>query len=104
MKINEHTPVTLAEIEAQLEEVRSLGYAISNSTYIAGLRVLSAPILGADGCAIAALSVAAPSPRMPLKEFIALTAEPVTASAAKIAQALSAAGNIVSQSSRKSCR
>ena len=104
VKLNEHTPVTLAEIEAQLEEVRSVGYAISDSTYIAGLRVLSAPILGADGCAIAALSVAAPSPRMPLKEFVALTAEPVTASAAKIAQALSAAGNIVSQSLRKSHR
>jgi IclR family transcriptional regulator, pca regulon regulatory protein len=100
VKVNEHTPVTLAEIEAQLEEVRSRGYAISDSTYIAGLRVLSAPILGSDGCAIAAVSVAAPSPRMPLKEFIALTAEPVTASAAKIAQALSAAGNIVSQSFR----
>jgi hypothetical protein len=41
---------------------------------------------------------------MPLKEFVALTAEAVTASAAKIAQALSAAGNIVSQSLRKSHR
>src|SRR6478752_2192120 len=104
VKVDEHTPVTLDEIEDQLEEVRTAGYAISDSTYIAGLRVLSAPILGADGCAIAALSVAAPSPRMPLKEFIALTAEPVTASAAKIAQALSAAGNIMSQSIRKSNR
>src|SRR6478672_3918710 len=85
VKINEHTPVTLAEIEAQLEEVRSLGYAIADSTYIAGLRVMSAPILGADGCAIAAISVAAPTPQMPLKEFVALTAEAVTASAAKIA-------------------
>jgi IclR family transcriptional regulator, pca regulon regulatory protein len=100
VKVNEHTPVTLTEIEAQLEEVRSRGYAISDSTYIAGLRVLSAPILGSDGCAIAAISVAAPSPRMPLKEFVALTAEPVTASAAKIAQALSAAGSTVSQSIR----
>ena len=81
--------------------MRAAGYAISDSSYIAGLRGLSAPILGADGCAIAALSVAVPSPRMPLKEFIALTAGPVTASAAKIAQALSAAVNIVSQSARK---
>ena len=64
VKVNEDTPVTLEEIEEQLREVRAAGYAISDSKYIAGLRVLAAPILGADGCAIAALSVAAPSPRM----------------------------------------
>jgi IclR family pca regulon transcriptional regulator len=101
VKVNEYTPVSLEEIEEKLAEVRETGYAISDSEYIAGLRVLSAPILGADGCAIAALSVAAPSPRMPLKEFVALTAGPVTASAAKIAQALSAAGNTVSAPARK---
>ena len=95
VKVNDHTPVTLEEIEEKLEEARAAGYAISNSEYIAGLRVLSAPILGADGFAIAALSVAAPSPRMSIKEFVALTAGPVTASAAKIAHALSAAGNTV---------
>jgi IclR family transcriptional regulator, pca regulon regulatory protein len=102
VRINEHTPVTLEEIEEKLAEVRAAGYAISDSDYIAGLRILAAPIPGADGCAIAALSVAAPSPRMPLKEFVALTAGPVTASAAKIAHALSAAGNTVSQVARKS--
>jgi IclR family pca regulon transcriptional regulator len=104
VRINEHTPVTLEEIEEKLAQVRAAGYAISDSEYIAGLRILAAPILGADGCAIAALSVAAPSPRMPLKEFVALTAGPVTASAAKIAHALSAAGNTVSQAARKSNR
>jgi DNA-binding IclR family transcriptional regulator len=104
VKVNAHTPVTLEEIEEQLGEVRAAGYAISDSEYIAGLRVLAAPILGSDGCAIAALSVAAPSPRMSLKEFITLTAAPVTASAAKIAHALSAAGHTVSQSARKSNR
>ena len=102
VKVNDHTPVTLEEIEGKLEEARAAGYAISDSEYIAGLRVLSAPILGADGFAIAALSVAAPSPRMSIREFVALTAGPVTASAAKIAHALSAAGNTVTQSARKS--
>jgi len=102
VKVNDHTPVTLEEIEEKLEEARAAGYAISDSEYIAGLRVLSAPILGADGFAIAALSVAAPSPRMSIREFVALTVGPVTASAAKIAHALSAAGNTVTQSARKS--
>jgi IclR family pca regulon transcriptional regulator len=102
VKVNEHTPVTLEEIEEQLAHVRAAGYAISDSTYIAGLRVLAAPILGADGCAVAALSVAAPSPRMPLKEFVALTAKPVLASAANIAHGMSAAGSTVSQAARKS--
>ena len=41
---------------------------------------------------------------MALKEFIALTAEPVTASAAKIAHALSAAGNTVAQAAKKSVK
>jgi len=102
VKVNEHTPVTLKEIEEQLEEVRAAGYAISDSSSVAGLRVLAAPILGADGFALAGLSVAAPAPRMPLKEFVALTAGPVTASAAKIAHALSAAGKTVSQAVGKS--
>ena len=102
VKVNDHTPVTLEQIEGKLEEARAAGYAISDSEYIAGLRVLSAPILGADGFAMAALSVAAPSPRMSIREFVALTAGPVTASAAKIAHALSAAGNTVTQSARKS--
>jgi IclR family pca regulon transcriptional regulator len=97
IKVNEDTPVTLEEIEARLEKVRAAGYALADSEYIAGLRVLAAPILGADNYAIAALSVAAPSMRMPLKEFVALTAGPVTAAAAKIAHALSAAGNTVAQ-------
>jgi IclR family pca regulon transcriptional regulator len=97
VKINEHTPITLEEIEEQLAAVRQLGYAISDSTYVAGLRVLAAPILGADGCAVAAISVAAPSHRMPLKEFVELTAGPVRASAARIAHALSAAGTTMGQ-------
>ena len=104
VKVSEHIPVTLEGIEEQLRDVRAAGYAVSDSEYIAGLRVLSAPILGSDGYAIAALSVAAPSPRMPLKEFVALTAGPVTASAAKIAHALSAAGNTVTQSAQKSSK
>ena len=45
VKVNEHTPVTLEEIEEQLGEVRAAGYAISDSAYIAGLRVLAAPFL-----------------------------------------------------------
>jgi IclR family pca regulon transcriptional regulator len=102
VKVNEDTPVTFEEIEARLEKVRAAGYALADSEYIAGLRVLSAPILGADKCAIAAISVAAPSPRMPLKEFVALTAEPVIAAAAKIAHALSAAGNTVAQAGQRS--
>src|SRR6476659_8170578 len=69
VKVSEHTPVTLEEIEEQLGAVRTAGYAISDSEYIAGLRVLAAPIAGADGCAITALSVAAPSPRMSIREF-----------------------------------
>ena len=104
VKINEHTPVTLEEIEERLSAVRQTGYAISDSTYVPGLRVLAAPILGADGNAVAALSVAAPSLRMPLKEFIELTAGPVTESAARIAQALSAAGTTVSRLARKSAK
>src|SRR3954447_24298462 len=104
VKINDSTPVALDEIETQLAAVREQGYAISDSTFVAGLRVLAAPILGADGWAVAAVSVAAPSHRMPLGEFVALTAGPVTASAAKIGRALSAGGTMMSQVASKSAR
>src|SRR5689334_20993879 len=102
VKINEQMPVAIDDIEKQLAVVRELGYALSDATYVAGLRVLSAPILGADNYAIAAISVAAPSHRMPLKEFVELTAGPVTRSAARIAHALSAGGTTMRQSTPKS--
>jgi IclR family pca regulon transcriptional regulator len=97
VRIDQDTPVSLDAIEEELAQVRAAGYAVSDSTYTAGLRILAAPILGADGHAIAGLSVAAPSPRMPLREFVALTAGPVTESAARIAHALRAAGSTVTQ-------
>jgi IclR family transcriptional regulator, pca regulon regulatory protein len=104
VKINEQTPVAIDDIEKQLAVVRELGYALSDATYVAGLRVLSAPILDADNYAIAAISVAAPSHRMPLKEFVELTAGPVTTSAARIAHALSAGGMTMRQSIPKSAK
>jgi hypothetical protein len=41
---------------------------------------------------------------MSLKEFVALTAGPVTSAAGNVARALSAAGNTVIQSAQKSNR
>ena len=50
---------------AMLDAVRARGYAIADGSTIPGLRVLAAPILGADGHAVAAISVASPSSGRP---------------------------------------
>jgi len=89
-KVNLPSPMSLPQIRQKLADTRVNGYALADSTFIAGLRILAAPILGSDGDAIAAISVAAPAIRMPLTEFVRLTADPVMQAAARINKGLRA--------------
>src|SRR5437868_3088980 len=59
VKLTPRTPVTIPEIEDRLEQVRRIGYALSDQDTVSGLRVLAAPILDADGHPYAGVSVAA---------------------------------------------
>jgi DNA-binding IclR family transcriptional regulator len=65
------TPKTIgnmAQLRAELEKVRRLGYAVDNEEALMGCRCVSAPILNSDKVAIGALSVSGPVTRVSLTE------------------------------------
>jgi IclR family pca regulon transcriptional regulator len=93
-------PGTLDELTAVLQAVRCRGYAIADSSTVPGLRVLAAPVFGGDGHAVAAISIASPSMRMPLDEHIRLAEEPLLQAAARITRALSASGQTIAAQQR----
>jgi IclR family pca regulon transcriptional regulator len=95
-----NVPVTLGELTASLEAVRRRGYAIADSSTVPGLRVLAAPVLGGDGHAVAAISIASPSVRMPLEEHIRLAEAPLLQAAARITRALTASGQTIAAQHR----
>ena len=57
--------------------VRQRGYALQDSLFGNGLRVLAVPVLDGDGYPVAAISLAAPVMRMSMDEFRARSLEPV---------------------------
>jgi IclR family pca regulon transcriptional regulator len=89
------TRTTLTDLDAllrRLDQVRARGFALSDQENIAGVRVLAAPVVDADGLAVAALSVATPALPMTLAAFEAVARAPVIAAAAKLSRGLQAAG------------
>ena len=91
----QRTPTTLTALDAllvRLDRVRAQGFALSDQENVSGVRVLAAPVLDADGVAIAALSVATPAPAMSLAAFKAAARAPVIAAAASLSRALQAGG------------
>jgi IclR family transcriptional regulator, pca regulon regulatory protein len=87
-------PMSRAELLRTLEGVRRQGYALQDSMFGNGLRILAAPVLDVDGYAVAAVSVAAPAIRLSLDEFRARALDPVRAAAADIARAVQASGTV----------
>lgn len=85
---------TRAELERSLAQVRAQGFAVQDSMFGNGLRILAAPVLDVDGYPIAAVSVAAPGVRISLEEFRARALVPVRHAAADIARAIQASGTI----------
>jgi len=53
-----------ARLEAELDEVRTLGYAVDDEEHALGLRCVAAPVLDEFGRAVAAISVSGPSVRI----------------------------------------
>ncbi len=92
IRLTPSTPVTIGEIDSRLERVRELGYALSDQEVISGLRILAAPVFDIDGQVCAAVSVAAPSMRMPLDEFMRRTVAPLKQAAADIGKAMQSSG------------
>ncbi|MYN27401.1 IclR family transcriptional regulator [Duganella levis] len=89
------TPTTLTDMDAllaRLQQIRSLGYALSNQETVSGLYVLAAPVLDIDGMPVAALSVAAPAHRSSLQQFEENTVRAVLDAAQQLSKSLHATG------------
>jgi DNA-binding IclR family transcriptional regulator len=74
--ITPRTTTDPRELRAELQRVRERGYAVALGEVEEGLHAVAAPVLGADGFAIAAVSVSGPSYRVTperLPELGALT-------------------------------
>ena len=61
--VGEQAPAVAAELAEELERAAAHGYACDEEVFAVGLRCRAAPILGADGEADAAISIAGPSSR-----------------------------------------
>ncbi|MFP5248986.1 MAG: IclR family transcriptional regulator [Acidobacteriota bacterium] len=97
VKLTEHTVTDLNTLLARLQAVRARGYELSEQETVAGLRVLSAPVLDSDGVPVAGLSVAAPALRMSREAFEREAAAPVLQAAAALSRALQASGGFAVQ-------
>ena len=92
VKLTQQTPTRITEPRQKLKDVKAKGYAVSDQETVPGLRALAAPILGADGLPIAALSVAGQSVKIPLSEFVKRYSGKVVEAAATLSRVLQASG------------
>jgi IclR family pca regulon transcriptional regulator len=97
VKLTPRTVTDVKEIQARLAKVRRAGYIVVDQEITSGLRALAAPVLDPDGHPIAAVSVVAPSMRMPLERFLKMALAPVQDAARTISKAMQAGGAIAQQ-------
>jgi IclR family pca regulon transcriptional regulator len=92
VKLTASMQVSIGYLERKIDFVRKRGYALSDGDIVSGLRVLAVPALDESGHVLASLSVAAPSTRMSMEQFIAVALEPLKQAAKDFSRAYSAAG------------
>jgi DNA-binding IclR family transcriptional regulator len=68
-RLTPRTISTRVRLERELDSVRDRGWAVADSELEPGLVALAAPVRGADGSVIAALSVSGPSVRIGRERF-----------------------------------
>jgi DNA-binding IclR family transcriptional regulator len=76
------TIMNLVQFRQELERVRQQGFAVDDEETTPGARCVSAPILGADGEAVAAISVSGPVTRVGRDQVDALAAAVIEAAKA----------------------
>ena len=89
-----HKPMNKDEIMRSLQSVRATGYALRDSYFGSGLRVLAVPVLDSDNYPVAALSVAVPQIQLSVDEFRARALDAVRRAAGDIARIVQASGTI----------
>lgn len=89
-----HKPMKRDEIERSLRGVREDGYALRNSYFGSGLRVLAVPVLDIDNYPLAAVSVAVPQMQLSVDEFRDKALIAVRRAAKEIARVVQASGTI----------
>lgn len=87
-------PPSRTELAAILAGVRTRGFILQRSVVTGGLLILAAPVLGADGHALGAISVVAPMVRIKEEEFEKRTAPHVIVAAKDLGRALEVAGTV----------
>lgn len=92
IRFTKNTITTPKELFAQLELIKSQGYAIDNEEHEEGVKCASAPIFDFRGNIIAAVSVSAPAMRITAEKFTHMTKEVINCSY-KISKSL---GNYIS--------
>ncbi|WP_288405051.1 IclR family transcriptional regulator [uncultured Deinococcus sp.] len=93
-ELSAYTPRTLTTLEAlgtELARVAAQGYAVDDEERELGVRCLAAPVRGAAGTVVAALSVSAPSARLIPADLPHVAAQ-VQASAARVSARLGWSG------------
>lgn len=83
-RFTKHTTTTESALRAKLADVREQGYCVSLEDYLPDVGAIAAPVLGADGRAIAALSVGGP-----VNRFTDATREQTIARVVELARELS---------------
>src|SRR6516164_2591791 len=82
--VTPHTMTNLAQFKKDLERIRYLGYAVNDEESVLGARSVGAPVLNAQGTAVAAVSVSGPITRI-TQGKIPILAEAVKRTAREIA-------------------
>ena len=92
------TPNTICEpakLHEELERVRARGFSLDLEEHELGVRCVAAPIRGADGDIVAALSIAGPAQRLPESKLTGTLAKAAIAAADQVSRRLGAAGEAV---------
>ncbi|GII23903.1 IclR family transcriptional regulator [Planosporangium mesophilum] len=78
-RFTEATITDPAELKAELDRVREAGWGSTAEEYEVGLNALAAPVRGADGSVVAALSISGPAYRLAPESFPEIAARVVAA-------------------------